>query len=225
MLTPEQMEALRAVDSPTIANAIEAFGARDRTIGYPSADVRCLFPDLPVTLGYAVTCIADSTVPGSPRGREGLYRLWEAVAAAPKPAVVVIKDVGPEPRRSCHCGDVMANTARALGAIALITDGGVRDLAEVKALGFQFFALGAVVSHGNFGIIDIGMPVNVAGAAICPDDLIHGDANGFVVIPRGSEERVMDEVRRVRERESDYIRWLNSPDFSLDGLKKRWGLG
>jgi 4-hydroxy-4-methyl-2-oxoglutarate aldolase len=224
VLTPEQMEALRAVDSPTVANAIEAFGARDRTVGYPSADIRCLFPDLPVTLGYAVTAIADSTVPGAPRGREGLFRLWEAVAAAPKPAVVVVKDVGPEPRRSCHCGDVMANTARALGAIALITDGGVRDLDEVRALGFQFFALGAVVSHGNFGIVDVGMPVTIAGAQICPDDLIHGDANGFVVIPRGTEDRVMDEVRKVREREAEMIRWVSSSDFGLEGLRKRFGL-
>src|SRR5450756_397432 len=64
MLTPEQMDDLRSVDSPTIANAIEAFDVRDRTVGYPSADVRCLFPDLPITLGYAVTAIADSTVPG-----------------------------------------------------------------------------------------------------------------------------------------------------------------
>ena len=73
---------------------------------------------LPVTLGYAVTAIADSTVPGTPRGREGLYRLWEAVSEAPKPAVVVIKDVGPEPRRSCHCGDVMANASSPTPAMA-----------------------------------------------------------------------------------------------------------
>lgn len=224
MLTPEQMDDLRSVDSPTIANAIEAFDVRDRTVGYPSADVRCLFPDLPITLGYAVTAIADSTVPGSPRSRQGLGRLWEAVAAAPKPVVVVIKDVGPEPRRSCHCGDVMANTARALGAIALVTDGGVRDLAEVRALGFQFFAYGAVVSHGNFGIIDVGMPVEISGVRICPEDLIHGDANGFVVIPREVADRVMDEVKLVRERESEMINWLSGPDFSVEGLKKRFGL-
>ena len=224
MLTPEQLAALRSVDSPTVANAIEAFGVRDRTSGYPGSDVRCLFPDLPVTLGYAVTAVSDSTAAGSPRGREGVLRLWEAVAASPKPAVVVLKDVGPEPRRSCHCGDVMANIARALGAVALITDGGVRDLAEVRALGFQFFAAGAVVSHGNFGIVDVGMPVRISGVQICPEDLIHGDANGFVVIPREIAGQVMDEVARVRERESDLIRWVNSPEFSLEGLRKRYGL-
>lgn len=224
MLTTEQLEALRAIDSPTVSNAIEAFQVRDRTTGYPSADVRCLFPELPVTLGYAVTAIADSTVPGSPRGRAGLYRLWEAVAAAPKPAVIVVKDVGPEPRRSCHCGDVMANTAKRLGAVGLITDGGVRDLTEVRALGFQFFAVGAVVSHGNFGIIDVGMSVNIAGCQIAPGDLIHGDANGFVVIPADVADRVAEEVEKVRARESRHIAFVNGPEFSLEGLKRIMGL-
>lgn len=224
MLTKEQLDVLRTIDSPTISNAIEAFKVRDRTVGYPSADVRCMFPDLPVTLGYAVTAYADSTMPGSPRGREGQYRLWEAVAAAPKPVVVVLKDIGPEPRRSCHCGDVMANTARALGAIALVTDGGVRDLAEVRALGFQFYAYGAVVSHGNAGIFDVGKPVNIGGCEIKPGDLIHGDANGFVVIPPEVVDRLAEEVEKVRAREARQIAYVNSPEFSLEGLKKFYGL-
>jgi hypothetical protein len=86
MLTPEQLAALRAIDSPTVANAIEAFDVRDRTVGYPGFEIRCLFPDLPVTLGYAVTATGDSSTPGNPKSREGLYRLWAALASAPKPA-------------------------------------------------------------------------------------------------------------------------------------------
>lgn len=224
MLTPEQLATLAAIDSPTVANAIEGFNVRDRTAGYPSAAIRCLFPELPVTLGYAVTAIADSTRPGKPGGREGLFRLWEAVAAAPKPAVVVIKDLGGEPYRSCHCGDVMANTARALGAVGLITDGGVRDLAEVRALGFQFYALGAVVSHGNFEIIDVGMRVSIAGAEITPGDLIHGDANGFVVIPESIADQVAEEVARVREKEARHIDYVNAPGITLAGLREVMGL-
>ena len=61
-------------------------------------------------IGYAVTCTADSTTEGR-RDERGLLRLWEAVEAAPKPAVIVIKDIGPERHRSCHMGEVMATTA------------------------------------------------------------------------------------------------------------------
>lgn len=223
-LSDETFARLRALDSPTVANAIEAFKVRDRTVGYTGVDIRCLFPDLPVTLGYAVTATGDSTRPGSPKTREGLYRLWEAVANSPKPAVVVIKNVGPEIRRSCFCGDVMANTARALGAVGLITDGGVRDLEEVRALGFQFFALGAVVSHGNFGVLEVGALVEIDGLTISHGDLIHGDANGLVIIPDEIADQVPDEVERVRQSEAELIRYVNSAELSLEGLKKRFGL-
>ncbi|MDA1216083.1 MAG: RraA family protein, partial [Chloroflexi bacterium] len=66
--TPEQLEYLRSQDSPTIANAIETFGALPRTEGYMSPDIRCLFPELGPMVGYAVTAVvsaqkSDSAVP------------------------------------------------------------------------------------------------------------------------------------------------------------------
>lgn len=60
-LSPDQLEAMRRIDSPTVANAIEAFEVRDPTEGYASLELRCLFPDLPPVVGYVVTCTADST--------------------------------------------------------------------------------------------------------------------------------------------------------------------
>src|SRR6266542_599434 len=100
-LTGAQLDALRAIDSPTVANAIERFAIRPRCEGYAGHDLRCAFPRLGTMLGYAVTCTADTTTEG--RTREGgLLPLWEALDAAPKPAVLVMKDIGPDPRRGCH---------------------------------------------------------------------------------------------------------------------------
>ena len=101
-----------------------------------------------------------------PRGDRGLLRLWEAVEAAPKPAVIVIKDIGPERSRSCHMGEVMATTAKALGAVGCISDGGLRDVVEVRALGgFQYFCPGFVVSHGNPVICEVNVSVTLDGLA------------------------------------------------------------
>jgi regulator of RNase E activity RraA len=138
-LTPEQLEELRQIDSPTISNAIERFKVRPRVQGFAGWDLRCAFPELGSMVGYAVTCTADSTTEARADER-GLLRLWAAIEAAPKPAVVVIKDIGPERSRSCHMGEVMATTARALGAVGCVSDGGLRDVVEVRALGgFQYF--------------------------------------------------------------------------------------
>src|SRR5262249_29385149 len=51
----ETLDALRRLSTPTVSNAIELFNLRPRNEGYLSPDIRCLFPDLGVMVGHAVT--------------------------------------------------------------------------------------------------------------------------------------------------------------------------
>ena len=219
-LTAEQFEALRLIDSPTVANAIEHFNVRRRVDGFAGWDLRCAFPELGSTLGYAVTCTADSTTE-SRGGDRGLLRLWEALEAAPKPAVLVIKDIGPERSRSCHMGEVMATTAKALGAVGSISDGGLRDVNEVRALGgFQYFCPGFVVSHGNPLICDVSVPVTLEGLAVAPGDLIHGDVNGVLVIPDSIAAQVAEQAARVRQAEREVLDFLREPGLTVEKLRR-----
>jgi 4-hydroxy-4-methyl-2-oxoglutarate aldolase len=220
VLTPEQLEALRQIDSPTVSNAIEHFGVRGRVDGFAGWELRCAFPELGSTIGYAVTCTADTTT-ASRSGERGLLQLWEAVEAAPKPAVLVIKDIGPERTRSCHMGEVMATTAKALGAVACISDGGLRDVNEVRALGgFQYFCPGFVVSHGNPVICAVNVAVTVDGLAVAPGDLIHGDVNGVLVIPDGIAPKVAEQAARVRDAEREVLDFVRQPGLTVDKLRK-----
>jgi 4-hydroxy-4-methyl-2-oxoglutarate aldolase len=215
--SPELMDTLRAIDTPTISNAIETFNLRDRTEGFTGYDVRCLFPHLGTMLGYAVTAICDNR-PGPVAGREAFHDWYRAIAAAPKPVVCVFQDVSSDPKTSCYMGEVMATTAQKLGAIGLLTDGGVRDLAEVEALGFHYFAAGAVASHGNFSIVRVGLPVKVSGVTIRPGDLIHADRNGALVIPDEAAEGLPAAVEQIRGREKRVLDFAQSPDFDVDRL-------
>jgi regulator of RNase E activity RraA len=224
LLTAAQLAELRRFDSPTIANAIETFNVRDRTEGYMGYDVRCLFPELGVLLGYAVTATADSTRPGEPKSRAGLARLWEALEAAPQPAVLVFQDVGSRRTHACFCGETMATIATRLGAVGLVTDGGVRDLPEVRALGFYYFAAGAVVSHGTFGILDVQVPVTVSGATVQPGDLLHGDVNGVVLVPLEVAAQVAAAAQRIRDSERQFMDFARSADFSAASYQQRMGL-
>lgn len=219
-LTPEQLEELRQIDSPTISNAIERFKVRPRVQGFAGWDLRCAFPELGSMVGYAVTCTADSTTEARADER-GLLRLWAAIEAAPKPAVVVIKDIGPERSRSCHMGEVMATTAKALGAVGCVSDGGLRDVVEVRALGgFQYFCPGPVVSHGNPIICEVGIPVTLEGMAVAPGDLLHGDANGVLVIPDGIADRVAAEAQRVRAEEKEVLDFVRAPGLTVEKLRQ-----
>jgi regulator of RNase E activity RraA len=221
-LTSEQIEALRKIDSPTIANAIEAFDVRDRTEGYASLELRCLFPELPPTVGYAITCTVDSTSPGK-RPPTALHDLFAAVKEAPKPSIIVMKDIGPDRLRGCHAGDVLSTIFQTLGAVALVTDGGVRDLAGVRqrAANFQLFAPGVVVAHGTSAVIEIGLTVSIFGLTIHPGDLLHGDANGLVSIPASVADRVAAQAEKVWQNERELIDFVKSQALTLTELKAR----
>ncbi len=216
-----EIEALRAIDSPTLSNAIERVGVRPRIEGYAGYDLRCAFPSLGTLAGYAVTCTADSTTE-SREDRDGLMRLWDAIARAPKPAVVVIADIGPDPRRGCHMGEVMATTARSLGAVGCFCDSGLRDVVEVQAMGgFHYFCPGFVVSHGRAVILDINVPVTISGLAIAPGDLLHGDVNGLLTVPEIDTDRLLAEVQTVRDQERALLEFIREPGFTLEKLRKR----
>jgi regulator of RNase E activity RraA len=220
-LTPEQLAELRAMDSPTVANAIEAFKVRDDTQGFLGMDVPCHTPEFGVMLGYAVTATANSMAPARARDRKGHFRLFEAVAAAPRPSVLVIKDVGPRRTHACFLGDVIATITKRLGAIGIVTDGGVRDLEGVKPLGYHVFAAGFVVAHGTFNIEEVGVPVEISGTVVKPGDLIHGDASGVTTIPLEIADTVYAECLKVREREASLRDFATARDFTLDALRQR----
>ena len=206
-LTPTQFDALRRIDSPTIANAIETFRIRPRVNGYVGFDIRCIFPDLPPTVGYAVTCTVDSTT----EGREGIgfNQLYELLATAPKPAIVVMQDVGADRLHSCHAGEVMSTRMKGLGAVGILTDGGLRDVREVGALGgFQYFCAGLVVSHGNPICVSVGDEVTISGMRVKPGDLLHGDVNGVVHVPDEVAGNVAEAAYRVWEQEGETMRSL-----------------
>ena len=221
-LSKKQLEALGKIDSPTIANAIEAFDVRDRTDGYTSLEMRCLFPDLPPTVGYAITCTVDSTSPGK-RPPTAIHDLFQIVKSGLKPSVIVMQNIGPDRLRSCHAGDVLSTIFQTLGAVALITDGGVRDLAGVRqrAPNFQLFAPGVVVAHGTTAVIEIGMTVSICGMTIHPGDLLHGDANGIVSIPHAIADRVAAQAEKVWDKERTLIEFVKSPALNLAELKER----
>ena len=218
-LSHAQLEALGQIDSPTVSNAIEAFKVRDPTCGYSSMDLRCLFPQLSPMVGYALTVTADSTSP-LPKRSSVEIELFRAVEAAPKPVVVVMKDIGPDPRRGCHAGDNLASIFQRLGAVGMVTDGGIRDLdgIERRAPGFQVFASGLVASHGVPTFLEIGSTVSICGLTVRPGDLLHGDRNGLVEVPEDLTERVVARAQAILQKEQRLIDYIHGDDFSIEGL-------
>lgn len=218
----QDLAFLRGVDSPTIANAIEPFKVRDRTEGFLGGEVRCLYPEMPPMVGVALTVTMTNT-PGPVASRERWFNMYEALAEMPAPSVLVVQDVSGAPSRCALAGEVMATLAMRLGAVGMVTDGGVRDLAEVKQLGFHYFARYAVVAHGNFDIVDIGLPVMLDGQEVVTGDILHGDANGVVIVPREVLAGLSEAVQEVRTRERATMDFIKSPEYTIAAARKRAG--
>jgi regulator of RNase E activity RraA len=115
----------------------------------------------------------------------------------------------------------MATTAKALGAVGCVSDGGLRDILEIRELGeFQLFCPGFTVSHGNPVICDVGVEVELSGLLIKPGDILHGDINGLLSVPEEVLDSVVEEVEKIREAEHEILELARSPEFSLKALKE-----
>jgi 4-hydroxy-4-methyl-2-oxoglutarate aldolase len=217
-LSRDQLDALQGLSTPTVANAIELFNVRPRNQGFMSPQIRCLFPDLGVMVGYAVTARFAANQPGTqPAAR---YQFWKRVREIPEPRVVVMQDLDQPPGVGAYFGEVQTNIHRRLGCVGVITNGHVRDLDEVHALGFHYFAGGVCVSHAYVHLIDFGSPVNVGGTTVHSGELIHADKHGALIVPQEIAGDIPGAAAKVAERERRIISHCQSAHFSLEELKR-----
>ena len=121
-LTIGQLDSLREIDTPTVANAVETHESRLNTEGFMGWNIRCQFPDLGVMVGQAVTATLNTTTTGKVKSRSVWHDCLQAINEMPVPAVIVAKDIGPRPFHGCHFGDGMANVAKRVGSIGLVTE-------------------------------------------------------------------------------------------------------
>jgi regulator of RNase E activity RraA len=214
------VDYLKSVDTPTLSNAIEMLRVRPRSAGFTPYQIRCLFPELGRMVGYAVTAQVE-TMTEAASDRKTFVSLYQAVRESPKPAVVAFQEIGPQPDYAAHCGEVMATNFQRLGAVGLVSDCAVRDIPEVRALRFQYFARGTVASHAYFHIVRVGVPIQVQGLVICSNDLLHGDENGLLVVPREGLDKLTAAVEAVRTKERALMEYVRGAGFTFEGLRER----
>jgi len=214
------VDYLKTVDTPTLSNAIEALRVRPRSAGFAPCQILCLFPEFGRMVGYAVTAQVE-TMTDAATDRKTFLSLYEAVMESPKPAVVAFQEIGPQADYAAHCGEVMATIFQRLGAVGLVSDCAVRDIPEVRALRFQYFARGTVASHAYFRIVRVGVPIQVQGLVICPHDLLHGDENGLIVVPKEGLDKLPAAVEGVRTKERALMEYVRGPGFTFEGLRER----
>jgi regulator of RNase E activity RraA len=213
-LDPKVIDELRTFSTPSVANGIETFDVRGRNEGFMDASVRCMFADLGPFVAYAATATIRAATPGESSDRD----LWAHVHSLPSPRVVVVHDLDDPRGQGSLWGEVNSNIHQAFGAIGVITDGCVRDLDEMRALGFHAFAGSVGVSHAYVHVADVGVPVTIGGLTVEPGDLLHGDKHGVCSVPFEIAEALPDAIRTLEAKERDVIAMFRGPDFKPESF-------
>ena len=219
-LTLSQLQELGQIQSCAIANAIETFNIRPRNEGFMAPAIRSIFPDLGNMIGYAVTGVISASSPPSPHMRISRDEWVDYVLTVPQPRVIVLKDLDYPNVIGSYWGEVQSNVHKAIGCVGTVTDGGVRDLDEMKELGFFAFATEVMVSHAYVHMVEYGVPITVGGMTINPGDIIMGDKHGVLNIPKEVAPEIPSAVKKIEEDELKIIDFCRSDDFSSAGLKE-----
>lgn len=121
------------------------------------------------------------------------YELELAAVDACKPDDVLIAAAGGS-TRSGIWGELLTTAAHNQGCVGAIVDGMIRDVTKIRAMQFPVYARGTCIydSKDRQRVINVDVPVEIAGVRFCPGDLVLADEDGIVVIPRAVETEVLE---------------------------------
>jgi regulator of RNase E activity RraA len=189
-LGPETLERLRQISTPTLCTQLYKLGFRNVYLH----GVRPLCPDKRMA-GLAVT-VRFAPAREDQAGYEVLgnpgYPQRHAIEHIEPGRVLVMDCRGVA--SAANAGDILVARLQARGAAGLVLDGGIRDFLSVQQFGFPVYALGPaapahVVRHVA---VDENVPIGCAEVLVIPGDVMVGDGEGVVCIPRAVADQVAE---------------------------------
>jgi 4-hydroxy-4-methyl-2-oxoglutarate aldolase len=209
---PDRLDT-RGHSSATLYEAAQAESRRRAPGAAPSCLEADIAVDPAVRAAWPGARIAAPAYTVQGAGGDNLA-LHHAVAAAPA-GHVLVADLGGAP--SGHWGEVLAVAARHRGLAGLVIDGGVRDVEEMRALGFPVFSRGSSV-RGTRKLFAgaLGVPIHVGGVRVATGDLVVGDADGVVVVPRHRVDAVLERADERIAQEQHILAALGSGATTLE---------
>ena len=221
-LTAADLNKLTEWDTPTICNGLEHLSSEYRVKSFTVEQMQCFDPSLPPIIGYARTAMIRSMTPpeGTPEDiREMRAQYYETIAATPNPSISVIQDLDPTPGFGAFWGEVNTAIHKGLGCLGVVTNGSFRDI-DACAPGFQLLGGKVAPSHAWVHLVAIECEVNIFGMAVKPNDIIHADRHGAVVVPEECVKELPSAIDILTRREAIILEVARSSGFNVDILKK-----
>lgn len=206
-LSHAELLQLKRWNTPTIFNGWEQITKHDITRdAFNLEEVRDFMPQMGPMVGYAITLKFE---PSRKEHRTANPKGWSEyrryVVSVPGPKIVVVQDLDKPAVLGSFWGEVNSNTHRALGCVGTITDGAIRDLDEMTNAGFKALARRLCVGHAYCHPMQWNCEVEVFGRKIQPGQLIHADKHGFLAVPHGEEQRLLEAARFMDTNECNTV--------------------
>ena len=208
-MTDDNVARAAALDTATLSDALDRLGIAGQCYGLSPRD-----PGFRMT-GRAYTILYGPS--GKPSGTVGDY-----IDDVPAGAVIVLDNGGRD--NATVWGDILTEAAHRRGVAGTVIDGINRDVALCRELGYPVFSRGAWMRTGKdrVQVEAVGGPVNIGDARVNAGDILRGDADGVVVIPREHEAEVLAAAEQIHATENR-IRVAVRGGLRLDEARKEFG--
>lgn len=205
MLEPTPIDLFKRIGSFTVSQISDSLGPSSRV----ETNIRPIDPAFKVC-GKAVTvrCVPDDNL-----------AVLHALEAAEEGDVLVISTSGGE---TSVWGEILSLAAQARGLAGTVVDGAVRDILEIREMGYPVFARSVNARRANkekLGARDV--PLHCGSVLVQPGDILVGDANGILAIAMAKVEALLPELEELSMRESEIKEQLSRGRSIVDILKIR----
>ena len=206
------IDGFKNVSTASVSDAVDKIAGRR---GYMDHEIKPRINEKKV-VGPAVTILEGPTDEALPP-----KHALDAIDESPKGSVIVIA-IGGETNVAVW-GGLMTAGAEVNGHAGAVLDGGVRDVTEIRRdSGFQVFSRSVSPSTtvGRFKTLSANVPVTCGGVTVNPGDLIVGDPDGVVVVPKEHVEAVLKMATEIEVREAEQARLIRQTKSLREGLAK-----
>lgn len=190
------------LDTATISDALDKLGIGGQCLGIKPRDHAFRMTGRAYTVLYGPR---DATNPGT---------VGDYIDGLEPGTVVVLDNDGRED--ATVWGDILTALAHRKGLAGTVIDGANRDTHLCLELGYPIYSRGYSMRTGKdrVQVEAEQVPVTIGGARVAPGDLLRGDADGVVAIPRGAEDAVLEAAEAIQAAEEE-IRRLIASGMSL----------
>ena len=213
-LAPEQLlNDFRHVEVASVSDAAEQILGKKI---YMSHRMQAIFPTK--FAGYAVTVLLKKDEGN--KDPNAMAGMMAAIDGGAKDSVYVMTvEDGAD---IAGMGGLMGTTMYSRGYVGAIVDGGVRDLAQLRRLGFPVFALGVVPSTSvhHYKFDGSNVPVTCDGVEVHPGDIIAADSDGVVVVPRAKAGEVLTRAQKLDFEEHSMYPYIEKYKSIQEAVKK-----